>query len=122
MCTEVANISTHMNCLVFLVRISLEELIALNRLIGLKKRKGVFYDAWKRPDCGSIRIDKRTETGMYDPWNGGGSLLEIQLEKDVELPVRFIWSALPDGMDGYSISSVYGLCGSAWRGDTMFFH
>ena len=118
-CTEVANVSTHMNCLVFLVRMSLRDLIALNELIATKERDGHFYDARKSPDCGMIIISKRAETGLYDPWNGGGSLLEIQLEKDVELPVRYIRSALPDGMDGYSISSVYGLCGSAWRSNMI---
>ena len=46
------------------------------------------------------------------------SLLDIQLEKDVRIPIRFIRSALPDGGDGYSIDSVYGMCGSAWR-DTV---
>ena len=91
----------------------------LDELIATKERDGHFYDARKSPDCGMIIISKRAETGLYDPWNGGGSLLEIQLEKDVELPIKFIRSALPDGADGYSISSAYGLCGSAWRNDMV---
>lgn len=76
----------------------------------------LFYDATENPYCGYITLDKRTETGLYDPWSGGGSVFEIQLEKDVHLPIRFIRSALPDGGDGrYSVKSVYGMCSSVWR-------
>lgn len=112
---EVANIASHMNTVTFLVEMSLEELIELNRLIKLQERNGRFYDATKNPYCGYIVLDKKTMTGIYDPWGGGGSVFEIELEKDVRLPVKFIRSALPDGGDGYSVESVYGMCLSAWR-------
>lgn len=112
---EVANIASHMQTLTFLVEMTLEDLMALNELIRLQDRNGHLYDATKNPYCGYIIIDKKTETGLYDPWNGGGSCFEIELERDVKLPVRFIRSALPDGGDGYSVSEVYGMCGSAWK-------
>lgn len=111
---EVANCASHMMTLTFLVKMSLRDLMELNRLIKLQDRNGHFWDATKNPDCGYIVIDKKTMTGLYDPWGGGGSVLEIELDKDVRLPVRFIRSALPDGGDGYSVESVYGMCGSAW--------
>ena len=58
-------------------------------------------------------------TGLYDPWGGGGSVFEIELEKDVEIPLRIVRSAMPDGCDGAaSIAEVYGMCSSAWR-DTL---
>ena len=104
-----------MSTVTFLVELTLEELIELNRLIRLQDRNGHFYDSRKNPYCGYIIIDKNTETGLYDPWNGGGSVFEIQLERDVRLPIKYIRSALPDGGDGYSIDSVYGMCGSAWQ-------
>ena len=115
LCAEVANESSHTQCLAFLVRMKLRDLIRLNDLILLQDQDVHFYDNRKNPDCGTIILDKKTKCGLYDPQNGGGSLLEIQLEKDVALPIRFISSALPDGGDGYSIESVYGMCGSAWR-------
>ena len=115
---EVANLASSMATVTFLVRMSLEQLIELNRCIKLQERNGRFYDATKIPYCGYIVLDKETMTGLFDPWCGGGSLLDIQLEKDVRIPIRFIRSALPDGGDGYSIDSVYGMCGSAWR-DTV---
>lgn len=111
---ELANLSTAMSTVTFLVELTLEQLIELNRLIKLQDRYGVHYDNRKNPYCGYIVIGKNTETGLFDPWNGGGSLFEIQLEKDVKLPVKYIRSALPDGGDGYSVGSVYGMCRSAW--------
>lgn len=117
---ELANLPSHMSILTFLVEMSLVDLIELNKGIQLQERNGRFYDATKVPYCGYIVLDKRTETGLYDPWSGGGSVFEIQLEKDVRLPIRFIRSALPDGGDGrYSVESTYGMCHSAWRPDMV---
>lgn len=112
---ELANLPSHMSTVTFLVRMTLKELLELNELIRLQYRNGHFYDATKNPYCGYIVLDKDTETGLYDPWQGGGSVFEIELEKDVRIPIRFIRSALPDGGDGYSIDSVYCMCGSCWR-------
>lgn len=116
---EAVNIASHMNILTFLVSMTLEDLIKLNRLVKLQDRNGHYYDARKNPYCGYIIIEKGTETGLYDPWSGGGSLFEIELEKDVRLPIKYIRSALPDGGDGYSVESVYGMCRSAWRQDAV---
>ena len=41
-------------------------------------------------------------------------MLEIELERDVELPIKYIDSALPDGSRGYSAESVYGVSSSLW--------
>lgn len=116
---ELANANSMMNTLTFLARMTLQQLIDLNELIKLQDRTGVKYNAEKRPYCGYIVIDKKAETGLYDPWNGCGSVFEVQLEKDIRLPIRFIRSALPDGGDGYSIDRVYGMCGSCWRDDVV---
>lgn len=112
---EVANASSHMNVLTFLVEMTLEELLKLNELINLQDVNGRKYDATKRPYCGYIVIDKKTTTGLFDSWSGAGSLLEIELEKDVKLPIRFIASAHPDGCEDYSVKSVYGTNSSMWE-------
>lgn len=112
---ELVNQPSHMGTLTFLVKMTLDDLLKLNALVKLQDRDGHHYDTNENPDCGYIVIGKGTETGLYDPWSGGGSVLEVELEKDVELPVKFIRSALPDGGDGYSIAEVYGMCGSVWR-------
>lgn len=111
---ELANLPSAMSTVTFLVELTLEQLIELDRLVRLQDRNGHHYDARENPYCGYIVIDKDTETGLFDPWNGGGSLFEIQLEKDVKLPIKYIRSALPDGGDGHSVESVYGMCASAW--------
>lgn len=116
---ELANMASHMQTLTFLVEMSFEKLLMLNQLIKQQDRNGHFYDARKNPYCGYIVLDKGTMCGLYDPWQGGGSVLEVQLEKDVKIPVKYIWTALPDEAGpGYSVSNVYGMCRSAWR-DTL---
>ena len=117
--TEILNHGSHMGCIAFLVRMSFKDLIYLNNLIKLQDVNGHKYDATKNPYCGYIMIDKSCITGIYDCWSGGGSLFEIELEKDVKLPIKYIRSALPDGGDGCSVESVYGMCGSAWRRDMV---
>lgn len=111
---ELANLSTAMSTVTFLVELTLEQLMELNRLIRLQDRNGVHYDSSENPYCGYVILDKDSTAGLYDPWNGGGSIFGIQLERDVKLPIKYIRSALPDGGDGYSVGSVYGMCGSAW--------
>ena len=112
---ELANLPSAMSTVTFLVEMTLKDLMELNRLVRLQDRNGHFYDARENPYCGYIILDKNTETGLYDPWSGGGSCFEIELEKDVKLPIKYIRSALPDGGDGYSVEEVYGMCGSAWQ-------
>lgn len=115
MYVELINMGSHMTMLSFLARMTVGQLIELNDLMKHQDADGHKYDKSENPDCGYIVIDKKAETGLYDAWSGGGSVFEIQLEKDVKLPIKFIRSALPDGGDGYSIDEVYGMCGSCWR-------
>lgn len=67
---------------------------------------------------GSIVLDKRVECGLFDPWQGGGSVLEIACEKDVEIPFENIWKFYIDKRRGNrydSIHNVYGTDDSIWR-------
>ena len=67
---------------------------------------------------GSIVLDKRVECGLFDSWKGGGSVLEIACEKDVEIPFKNIWKFYIDtcGSSRYdSIHNVYGTDDSIWR-------
>ena len=78
---ELANLPSAMSTVTFLVEMTLAELMELNRLVRLQDRDGRHFDSRKNPYCGYIVIDKDTMTGLYDPWQGGGSVFEIQLEK-----------------------------------------
>jgi hypothetical protein len=62
----------------------------------------------------SLTISKDSMCGLYDPWNGAGGLLGINLEKDVVLPVEYIDSALLDGMRGHSAASIWGMNQEEW--------
>ena len=67
---------------------------------------------------GSIVIDKKAECGLFDPWQGGGSVLEIACEKDIEIPFENIWKFYIDARRSNrydSIHNVYGTDSSLWR-------
>ena len=67
---------------------------------------------------GSIVLDKSVECGLFDPWQGGGSVLEIACEKDVEIPFKNIWKFYIDESRSNrydSIHNVYGVYSSLWR-------
>ena len=67
---------------------------------------------------GSIVLNKNTTCGLYDPWAGGGSLLDIACEKNIEIPFKNIWKFYIDAHRSNrcdSIHNVYGTDDSLWR-------
>ena len=119
MLQEVENTSTHMNALTFLVKVTLKEWFNLHDAIKQEAMKNDPHHSKRSKVRGYLLLDKSTTCGLYDPWGGAGSVLEIQLERDVRLPIRFIDSAWPDGARGYSVTEIYGLCSSAWTDDAI---
>ena len=113
--TEVSNTSTHMNALTFLVKMTFTEWFKLHDAIKQEEQ----HHPKRSKGRGFILLDKSTTCGLYDPWGGAGSVLEIQLERDVRLPIRFIDSAWPDGARGYSVTEIYGLCSSTWTDNAI---
>jgi len=108
---ETLNCSSHMNALVFLVKMTLEEYFNLHDGINKERERNKSYYLSERTGRGYLVLSKDTTCGLYDSWNGSGSVLEIKLEKDVRLPFRCIASADHDGCHGYGIREIYG-CGS----------
>ena len=85
--------------------------MTLGQAIDLKEKM-------KSNPNGSIVIDKKAECGLFDPWSGGGSVLEIACEKDVEIPFENIWKFYIDEKRSNrydSIHNVYGTDSSIWR-------
>ena len=85
--------------------------MTLGQAIALKERM-------KENPSGSIVIDKKVECGLFDPWDGGGSVLEIACEKDVEIPFENIWKFYIDERRGNrydSIHNVYGTNDALWK-------
>ncbi|MBQ7818576.1 MAG: hypothetical protein IJ341_02645 [Bacteroidales bacterium] len=100
---EVLNCTTHMNALIFLVRMSLGELFTLYERQNMLKTRG------------SIVLSKQSRCGLYDAWSGAGSLMEIDLEKDVVLSLSNVYSIIPDGCEhNYGVAEVYGVTTDFW--------
>ncbi len=120
---ELENICSHMSTLTFLVRMDLFELFELQKTIRIEHeiidKEGYHYEPQLSETRGTVVISKDTMCGLFDPWFGGGSVLEIELDKDVELPIKFLWKAEVEKRGssiGYNIDEVYGLVDSAWDG------
>lgn len=85
--------------------------MTLGQAIALKERME------SNPN-GSIVLDKNVTCGLFDPWDGSGSTLDIACEKDVEIPFENIWKFYIDKRRSNrydSIHSVYGTDDSLWR-------
>lgn len=90
------------NQLCFLVEMTLEQAM----LIQAAVRWGIRTRQWS----GYVVLDQKTRCGFFDSWRGSGSLMGIELEQDVKLPIKYINAAIPDTEDsknGYSVYSVY---------------
>lgn len=98
---EALNVTTSCNLLTFLFNMSLGELIELKSSIELKK---------------DIKISKDTTCGLVDFCQGGGSLLNICLEKDVLVPAEYVYDLAMDGNSdiGYGVDQIYGLVERCW--------
>lgn len=85
--------------------------MTLGQAIDLKEKM-------KSNPNGSIVLNKNVTCGLFDPWQGGGSVLEIACEKDVEVPFENIWKFYIDERKSNrydSIHNVYGTNDALWR-------
>ena len=94
---ELNNCTSHMNCLVFLKRMTLREYL---EMMDSKKQ---------------VHISKDTRCGLFDNWSGAGGLLDIHLEKDINIPRENIHEITDDGQFRYNIHEVYGVDDSFWE-------
>lgn len=71
-----------------------------------------------------ITIPKDNYCGMFSDWNGGGSIMEMKLLRDLKIPVSWARKTKYDSFDlsvdepkcdGYCIDEVYGLISSFWN-------
>ena len=117
---ELANLTSHMGTMTFLVEMSLFDLFELKEAIQREKELNKSYYLDERKGNGYIVLDKSTMCGLFNCWSGSGSVLEIDCEKDIKIPLRCIFDAVVDGTKiyGYDVNEVYGLMGSAWQ-DTL---
>ena len=99
-CKELENTTNFMNTIAVLTEVSMHD-----------------YCTMLQPGK-ELVLPKDTILGVFSPWLGGGSTLDIRLEKDLILPENMIWHVQVEGapMYGqYSVDSVYGLVHNAWK-------
>lgn len=113
---ELANLSSHMGTMTFLVGMDLFTYFELLEAIKDEENLNKSYELEQRKGTGYIVLDKSTMCGLFDTWQGGGSLLEVECEKDIVIPIRCIFNAVVDGTKiyGWDVDSVYGLTGDCW--------
>lgn len=98
-----------MAALTFLVKMPLVQAIDLKEVINAEKELNDSYYYEERKGTSSIVIDKDVECGLMDSWNGKGSIFEIKLFKDIEIPVKALYDVVPDRHNGcYGFMAIYG--------------
>ena len=113
---ELENLPSHMGTLTFLVKMPLFQLFDLIDLQKEEYVENAKYDPRLNKSKSYIILGKETECGLYNPWSGSGSVLEIKLDKNVKLPVKFVEICV-EGCEerGYDVNDVYGLIDSCWK-------
>jgi hypothetical protein len=75
------------------------------------------YYPWKGKGRSYITVDGTADWGLVNYWHGGGSILGGFLEKDMRIPIRYVWDIIPEvGQSnpyGYSVREIYG-CYTDW--------
>ena len=120
--SEFLNHTHSIGTLTFLVEMSLNDAIALKEEQAAEMELNKNYGLAYRKGNGSIRLGKDTPCGIYNSWDGAGSLLEIELSKDVVLPIKCIGSIVYDDGRGsigaWSVMNTYGAMRSIYK-DTL---
>lgn len=99
-CQELDNMPRFMNCLTILAKVDMYQFAEM-----MKPGK-------------EITFPKDAMVGFYSPWVGGGSVLEIALEKELTISSEKIWDAQIEGARlgyNYSVNQSYGLIESCWK-------
>lgn len=105
---EVHN-ATNVGVVTFLVKMSLEEAVRLQEVVQAEEGMNHSYYYENRTGKSSVVLDKSVRCGLMDDCSGGGSVFEIKLLKDVEIPVKALYRAVPDRANGnYGFQEIYG--------------
>ena len=98
-CEELVNHPYYQGVMTVLAEMSITDYIAMQE--GDKK----------------IVVSPRSTIGIFNPWNGSGSILDIQLEKPLTFSTDMIHDIQIEGVKpdySYTVDQVYGLVGSCW--------
>ena len=102
---EVENEASSINVLTFLCTMTL----------------GQWIEVRKAGRRGALWIEKDVVCGLFDPWSGAGSAMDLELEHDVVLPMELVHEITPDAcLYRYGVDEVYGLVGKAWGAEVEY--
>lgn len=99
-CQELENQGYSMGALTVLCRLNMEQ----------------YCDMLKKGN--EITFPKDAMLGIFNPWNGSGSVLEIELEKPFTVSSDLIYDTQIEGAKpdfGYTLNNAYGLIESVWK-------
>lgn len=99
-CQELDNVHNYMTCMTVLAKMSMYQ-----------------FAEMMHPNK-EVVIPKDAMVGIFCPWSGSGSVLEIELEKDLVIPSEKIWDVQIEGAtldNTYSVNSVFGLVDNCWE-------
>lgn len=70
----------------------------------------------------NLKFEKETMIGLFDEWQGAGSILEINLENDLIIPKSMIRGIQIEGAEnsGYSVDEVYMLTNDCWKNSLSY--
>ena len=106
---EVENEASSINVLTFLCTMTLGQWIEVRENWMQASRRG------------ALRIEKDAVCGLFDPWSGAGSTMDLELEHDVLLPMELVHEITPDVcLYRYGVDEVYGLVGQARGGEVEY--
>ncbi len=93
----------------------LTALVSINGMDGLETLNALTNKE------GNIVISKDASIGLYNEWQGSGSMLEIQLEKPLIVPADMVRNVQIEGQKsdythGYTVNDTYGLISECWKG------
>lgn len=108
-CEEMHNMSSDVGAVTFLVKMPLEEAMRVQEVMDGEAALNDSYEYGERTGKSVIVLGKDVRCGLFDTVNGGGSVFEIGLLKDVEIPVRAIGEFGLDAARGeWAFMSIYG--------------
>lgn len=104
---EINNLTYSINELTILVNCGGQELLEIFDKIALNA-------------ADNLEISTNATIGLFNEWSGAGSILGINLEKPLIVPISMIKNIQIECRSknkfSYTVDDVYGLTGQAWRG------
>ncbi len=112
---ELHNSTSSLGKLGFFVRMNLDEAVDFAEKVFTAQLDPDAYTPEKRGGEGFVVLPKDSNCGIIDSVYGGGSLLGIQLEKEVKIPLKNLMLETDYNPSGYGVGQIYGRDQDLWH-------